>query len=472
MMPKHVYAWAIGEYRPKKECFMAQRSRLTGAIALLLGCWALLAATSVSASAAVRGVTLAEAERMALGNSRQIAIAKDSLVKARARITQARGNMLPTVSASGSYSRNLELPVIFAPQPIGKMEMGEDNDYTLGLMATQPLFLGFAGVTGHRLAQTAASGAEIQLENTLQATVQGVREAYLAAVLARKVVAVQTEALLQAESNLEQVRRQHRVGAVSRFDLVRAQVQASTTKPALVTATSGQALADARLRMAIGLAPSDAVEPTDTLRAFTSRWQDAPYDSLLGIAYQRRPDIRGAPLMSRMASQGVDLARSSYYPMVAAFGRMQWQAQDSKLVPDEFVRATAVGIQLSWTLWDSWRTPAAVQSANVSVRQVESVSRLIRDGAALEVEAAQRGIQEAGANLKLGVETVALAAEALRLAQVLYEAGGSTQLDVISSQLALTQARMQQAQALYSYHVAHTRMEKALGLIRAEGGSL
>jgi len=49
---------------------------------------------------------------------------------------------------------------------------------------------------------------------------------------------------------------------------------------------------------------------------------------------------------------------------------------------------------------------------------------------------------------------------------VMYSEGGNTQLDVISAQLALTSARTQYAQALYNYHVAHIRMEKALGLTR------
>lgn len=446
---------------------MPMRVRRRSILALSLVC-----GLASLAPAGEHAVTLRQAERLALEHNQQIRIAEDSVRKAQAQITQARANMLPSASASGTYTRNVELPVFFAPAPIGKIEMGEKNTYSLSLTAGQPLFLGFAGLTGYRLAQTAARNTELQLDKSTQSVIQGVREAYLGAVLARTLVEVQAEALARAEANLEQVERQHSVGAVSRFDLVRARVQTATTRPALVSATSAKELADAALRTAIGLRPGSRVTPVDTLATFTSRWQSVSYDSLLLAAYRYRPDIRQSENLQRTAGYGVRLAQSRYYPAAAAFGSMQWQAQDPAVVPDNFVRSSMIGVQFTWTLWDSWRTPASVQSARVGVRQVNAVNRLMRDGVALEVEVAYRKLHEAAANVESGAETVALAAEALRLAEVLYDAGGSTQLDVISSQLALTLARTQYAQALYTYHMAHTQMEKALGLVRPEGDTL
>jgi outer membrane protein TolC len=52
----------------------------------------------------------------------------------------------------------------------------------------------------------------------------------------------------------------------------------------------------------------------------------------------------------------------------------------------------------------------------------------------------------------------------LRLARARAEAGSATQLDVLSSQTALTDARTTQVQALHDYAVARARLQRAMGL--------
>jgi outer membrane protein TolC len=56
------------------------------------------------------------------------------------------------------------------------------------------------------------------------------------------------------------------------------------------------------------------------------------------------------------------------------------------------------------------------------------------------------------------------AEEALRLAQARYAAGTGTQLDVLSAQTALTEARSIHVQALRDCVVAQARWERAVGL--------
>jgi outer membrane protein TolC len=55
------------------------------------------------------------------------------------------------------------------------------------------------------------------------------------------------------------------------------------------------------------------------------------------------------------------------------------------------------------------------------------------------------------------------AEEALRLATARNDAGTGTQLDVLSAETSLTQARSTQIQALHDYDVARARLERAIG---------
>ena len=52
----------------------------------------------------------------------------------------------------------------------------------------------------------------------------------------------------------------------------------------------------------------------------------------------------------------------------------------------------------------------------------------------------------------------------MRLASARSEAGAGTQLDVLSAQTALTEARTTQVQALRDYAVARARLERSTGV--------
>jgi len=426
---------------------------------------ALALALPAARQAQAEELTLREAESLALENHARVRLAEQDVAQAQAEVARARGRMLPSLSASAGYNRNIERPVFFAPAPLGRIEVGEENEHSMTLSATQPLFLGFAGITGYRAAKTGREQAELGARQAEQELLFQVRQAYLGAAMAREIVRVQEEAVAQAESSLVQVQRRHEVGSASGFELLQAQVQLANTRPGLVAAHSDRRLADAQLRNAIGLEAPAKAEPAEGLAPFASRWLGVPLDSLIAVASRQRPELLQLRLQQRAAEHGVDLARSAYFPSVLLTGRMTWQGQSEEMIPEEFARSMAAGVQLSWTLWDSWQSQAAVRKARVAVRQAELAADLTRDGIELEIEAAGERLGEADATLAAQATTVDQAKEALRLARVRYDNGSSTQLDVINAQFVLTQTQTAYARSVYEYHMAHAQLERALGLI-------
>jgi outer membrane protein TolC len=81
-----------------------------------------------------------------------------------------------------------------------------------------------------------------------------------------------------------------------------------------------------------------------------------------------------------------------------------------------------------------------------------------------EVHQALSSWEEAKELVKASQQTIEEAAEALRLANNRFKAGSATQLDVLTSQVALTQARTNEVQANYNYLVAVATMRQAMGL--------
>jgi outer membrane protein TolC len=82
----------------------------------------------------------------------------------------------------------------------------------------------------------------------------------------------------------------------------------------------------------------------------------------------------------------------------------------------------------------------------------------------VQVRQAYSSLLEAWELVQASGKTVEQAQEALRLANVRYGAGTATQLDVLTSQVSLIQAQLNQLQANYGYNVALATMRQAIGL--------
>jgi outer membrane protein TolC len=128
------------------------------------------------------------------------------------------------------------------------------------------------------------------------------------------------------------------------------------------------------------------------------------------------------------------------------------------------VNGWAFGLQSTWHIFDGRATDGKVRQAK---SQLES-ARLNKAAEELEVDVevrqAMSSLQEAGELVAASKQTIDQAAESLRLADAKFHAGSATQLDVLTSQVALTQSKTDQLTANYNYLVALANVRKAIGL--------
>jgi outer membrane protein len=101
--------------------------------------------------------------------------------------------------------------------------------------------------------------------------------------------------------------------------------------------------------------------------------------------------------------------------------------------------------------------------AQLDYHIMQDTERQLIDIINAEVEVAQNNFNEARQKYLSAEETVALAQESLRLANLMYEEGANTQLDVLVSRLAVTQAQMNYYSSLYQYQIARYQLRKVTG---------
>jgi outer membrane protein len=122
------------------------------------------------------------------------------------------------------------------------------------------------------------------------------------------------------------------------------------------------------------------------------------------------------------------------------------------------------GAQLSWNLFDGFRTQGRVKEATANYERAGVDLDDKTRGIELDVRTAFSNFIEAREVLESQKKVVEEAEEALRLARARSEAGTGTQLDVLSAQTALTEARTTQIEALHDYEPARARLQRATGM--------
>jgi outer membrane protein TolC len=177
----------------------------------------------------------------------------------------------------------------------------------------------------------------------------------------------------------------------------------------------------------------------------------------------QRPELQQAEKQVAVANQNIQVASSGYKPQVSIFGN--YGIHDNQFAEDiDTTRhGWMAGATASWSLFDGMLTRGKVIEARAQYEQADLDFADTRRRVELEVRQAYSDYLQAQELLEAQKKTVEEAEESLRLAEARFRAGSGTQLDVLSAQTALTEARSNEIQALYDYNVANATLERVTG---------
>lgn len=394
----------------------------------------------------------------ALGHNYDIQLARERIRQQEGIILEVKAPEIPNVQGSGSYQRNAAAISTYYPP--------ETAEWFAELKVNQTLFAGGGIRASVRNAELTRDAALSDLQTTVDTALLGLRTAFYNVLLARDKVRVQEENIELYRSQLRDTRNQFGVGSVSNFEVLRARVALANAQPALITARNDYRIAIEQLRQALGVpsggdeeAPFPAVAGTlDCAVASVN------LDAALASAHEHRPELLRLQRLEEAGEEAVRGARSNYYPNLGAFGAYEWGGIGLASGPSYNASGWLFGLQSSWDIFDGRATAGKVVEARSELRQAK-LERLDEELAIdVEVRQAVSSVEEAAELVAASRQTVGQAEEALRLADSRFKAGTATQLDVLTSQVALTQARTDQLQANYNYLVATATLRKAMGL--------
>ncbi|MEN6577716.1 MAG: TolC family protein [Phycisphaerales bacterium] len=410
---------------------------------------------------------LDDSVKLTLVNNKMLREAMEERESARGTGVIARSGYLPGVSLSGEYQRLDEVSSFEIDTPEGKqtLQLGDVDNYSVGLAVVQPIYTGGAVSAQVRSARLVSLFADQTILAATQDVVYAAQTAYYDLLLSQHLVEISLDAVRSSQAHLENVEKKRAGGVASDFDVLRAQVELSNFEADLIRSKNAINISRANLIKIMGVSQDSDFTLSDEF-AFSPMAVSA--DEAVEKAFQNRPDLYSQEIQIRQQREQLKIARSRYLPTLSAYFRNTWAKPDPKSFASptiEWGDTWVAGVQAAWPLFDGFQREGQIIREKARLRQAELGLVDIEETALYELTQALLSMQNAEEFVQSQQMNLKRATEGLRLAEVGYEQGINTQVEMIDAQAALTTARVNYYEAIYRHVVAKLAVQRAMGTI-------
>jgi outer membrane protein len=400
-------------------------------------------------------MTLDEVIQRTLQHSPQMAQAQGGVQTAGAAERSAFGSYLPSLSFSSGAS--LSSTERFDPN-LGTTISGSSDSYSAGLSTSMDLFTG--GRRGAQMEQSRAQTdvAEAALVEQRYAVTRNAKAAFFDVRRADDLIRSAEARVARAEEALAAAELRARAGSATRSDELRAQLEMSNARQALLQAQNQKQSAMYALGRLVAVnGPVDAVPGAE----FVVRDLTLTNEQIIDLAVTQSPAVITATANQRSADYGVRSARAQYLPSLSGSGSYNWSNTDPSFTD---VRSSwSTRLSLSFPVFNRFAREESVERAQVQSRvaqyQLEDAQRAAR----ANVQRVLGTLETARQQIQLAEESLALAQEDLRMQEERYRLGVATILERVTSQENLVSAEAALIAARYDYQLALAELEALIG---------
>lgn len=420
-------------------------------------------------------ITLDGAVQIALERNISVLTAQYALEGQQSAVTAAYGNLLPTLSASGSWQRTQAQTQTTFVQGVGDLPIARTsttNSFRTSISSNLLLFDGFASTAGVNRATSTAVSAEQTVNRSRQSVVFQVQTLYSNLLRDEELLKVNEDNLKRDRRQLEQIVESNRVGSKSIADVYRQQVQVGNDELALIQAQNTYDKARADLVFALGLSVTDAydfhdpsIKPdidTTEFKAVNEQYRD--YRSLVNEALGVRPDYLSAAENVNAANSAVTVAIGGHFPTISAFASYGFNSPKISNLSDN--RSLIWGLNLSFPLFNGWQTTNQVQQAKVTLKTAEQELSQAERQVQVDIAKSLLDLEAAEKQVYVTINSVISATEDRRIAEEKYSLGAGTILDLLTAEANYTLALSNKVNAAYNYFLVKKQLEYNIGRIR------
>ena len=449
-------------------------------------------------------LTLEDALKIALSENVAVKVADKEIERAQYARKGTYSSLFPQINATGSYQRTIKKQVMYMDgmgggggmssmfKPIldaisnatgmtielpqqessqgastGGIEVGRWNTFNGGISASMPL------VNAQLWKSISISGDAVELavekaRSSRLDMVTQVKQAFYGVLLAKEAFEVYKSVYENAVENFELVEKRHAGSRASELEYTRAKTNVANAIPNVYNAESSIILALWQLQAVMGVDLDRNVDVAGSLGDFA---EEMVSDYVTGVVegsdslLSNNTALRQLAIQAEQLAKTVQLQKYAYIPTLSlAFSySMNAMTNDFKFEEYKWTPYSYVGLSLSIPIFSGGKRLYDVRQAKV--QQAELDLQRINTERQLKI-AVRQYLTTMETNMKSyasAEEAVAMAQKAYDISAASYDVGKSTLTDLNDAQLALTQSKLAQSQAIYNFLSAKSSLEQTLG---------
>lgn len=430
----------------------------------------LLASAFVSFDA--NAIDLIQVYQQALANDAAYASARASLAAGRERVTQGRAGLLPTIAATGAYTKNDNdfspfnqgQTVVIDGVPTVITGSGSDlrtNQY--GLSLTQPLFRWDRWQT-YEQSKLAQAIAEAQFAQAQQDLITRVAQAYFDVLAAQDTLESTRAQKSAVTEQLASAKRNFEVGTQTITDTHEAQAAYDLVVAQEFAAVNELENRRTMLQVIIGKAP-DALATLQEGVTLTAP-QPAVVDPWVSSAETQNYGVTASELSLESAKREISRNRAGHLPTLDLVANTGRNNVSGRTLNSGDGRNNSIGVQWSVPIFSGYAVTSRVRESIALEDKARNDLESTRRNAALQARQAFLGVNSGMAQVKALEAAEVSSQSALESNKLGYQVGVRINIDVLNAQRQLYSTRTDLARARYNTILNGLRLKAAAGSLR------
>lgn len=424
--------------------------------------------TTVKANDTLK-ISLKQAIEIGLSKSPTIKIADKQLQRVDYSNKEKLAALYPNIAASGSYQRALKKQRLFfafpgMPSNPDGIEVGQDNTFSAGISASLPIISPTLWATlkmnevDLQMANETARQSEINLVNQIT-------KAYYTTLMMQDSYSVFESNYKNTEASTRVIADKYRLGSVSEFEWLRADVQLRNALSNTISAESAVDMSKLQLKTLMGLdLTTDLV-----LEGNLKEYEQALYAEMMAVdttQLTKNSDLKQFDLRLEQLKKSIAIHKSTWLPSLAGSVNYQYMGMandDVAFAKYPWFPTSNAAISLSIPIFQGGAKYYKSKQLKLQMEEMnlqkENLMKNLELQANIYIDNMKKSIDKIQSNKK-GLQQ---AEKAVTISRKMYEEGVSTFLDLSNSELNLLQAGLSYNQSIYDFISAKADLEKILG---------
>ncbi len=402
-------------------------------------------------------LTLSQAVQMALKHSPNLEEGEAAIDQARAQYNEIASYAQPQLFGDASYTR-ID-PVISIPFGNQVFVTEPHNAYNGQFTLQQPIWTFGRLDAQDRATKSLITSATDNLEQFKAQVAYQTTQVYYSILTTDEGIRVEEDQVKVLQGDLADAEQRVKQGTATSLDTLNIQARISQTQSQIDDLKASRRKQVAGLRRILGMAPSVTFHVTRPAQPAVLPEDVNVLDS---IAEMQRPEILVAKDAEQSAKLQIEASKAGNDPLLSA--NITGGYKDGylpNLTQGKF--NWTGGVDLHVPIFDGGLNHAQVDESEAQYRAAQARTEDVKLGVQQDVEQALADLQSSRARLKLTDVQIQQAQQAYDIAQVRYQNGAATNLDVLTAQEALEQAKLEQAQLMFSMELNQYNLNKAVG---------